>query len=515
MAPDDRAAVAREMDAGTQSEAAGAQTELRFLCRNGSSTWVLLSTSLLRDDDAGFHHHRIVQAIGIDAQKKAEAALAESLDRWNFALEGGHQGVWDRGCQADTNFLSPMWRIIRGMEPDEEIDPSQSAWLERLHPDDLPHILQTISNNNSGNTGFSEMRYRERHRDGNYISILSRGKTIAWLPDGRPARMIGTDTDITRQETLRAALAAETERLDITLNAISDGVISTDCDGRVTMMNPAAEKMTGWRSEDADGQRIEYVFNLIAESGGRLLTPVDACLDTRRPCRLDEDAVLVARDGERRGIQAAASPVQTPQGVVLGSVLVFQDVTARRALQRELAYAAKHDCLTGLPNRVAFEEALGDAAAQAKREMREHALCFIDIDRFKTVNDQAGHAAGDTLLKQIARLMSAVSATGASVARVGGDEFALLLPDCSTAQAATIASALVADIAAIRFVRAGTVHTIGASVGITPITSRSTSLASLLDQADAACYRAKANGRNQVVVDSDPTPRPALTAATA
>ncbi len=365
VAPDDRAAVAREMDAGTQGEAAGAQTELRFLCRNGSSTWVLLSTSLLRDDDAGFHHHRIVQAIGIDAQKKAEAALAESLDRWNFALEGGHQGVWDRDCQADTNFLSPMWRIIRGMEPDEEIDPSQSAWLERLHPDDLPHILQTISNNNSGNTGFSEMRYRERHRDGNYIWILSRGKTIAWLPDGRPARMIGTDTDITRQETLRAALAAETERLDITLNAISDGVISTDCDGRVTMINPAAEKMTGWRSEDADGQRIEYVFNLIAESGGRLLTPVDACLDTRRPCRLDEDAVLVARDGERRGIQAAASPVQTPQGVVLGSVLVFQDVTARRALQRELAYAAKHDCLTGLPNRAAFE---GRSATPLRRQ---------------------------------------------------------------------------------------------------------------------------------------------------
>ncbi len=501
------AALAREQ---VRSMAAGKvdryQGERRYVRKDGRSVWVLVSASALRDEKTGERRYTLVQAISIDKEKKAEAALAESESRWNFALESAGQGVWDHNLNRKTVFYSRMWRLMRGFEPDEEVDGSLDVWIQRVHPDDRERILAIVRRQDSGELHYNEFEYREQRRDGQWIWILSRGKPVAWNPDGTPARILGTDTDITALKRVESQLALEKERLKVTLEAIADGVISTDAAGLVTFMNPAAEQLTGWRSAEALGAPIEDVFAVLDEATGQPgASPVRECLKSGRLYVVDTDAVLASRDGRRRDLRNSAAPVRTPHGELIGAVLVFQDVTHSRALQRELAHTAMHDSLTGLPNRASFEQALRDVIEQAHREMREHALCFVDIDRFKAVNDSAGHGAGDALLQEIAGTIKGACRADDLAARIGGDEFALLLPDCSVAGAERVAQKVIAAIAAIRFTWGGATYEVGASVGVTAIDAKAKGPAELMSQADAACYVAKARGRNCVAIYDEKT----------
>lgn len=498
---DDRQAVRLRLDQVMRGEVEEFRIECRMLHRDGSLLWTSASGTLLRSDTTGRPLYGIVQFINIDRQKRAEEALAYAERRWNSALEGAGQGVWDHDSRTDTMFYSRMWRTMRGFAPDEEVDGSQASWLARVHPDDVPRILATVGKQDAGEDGYDTLEYRERHRDGHYIWILSRGKPVEWDETGRAVRTVGTDTDITRLKTVEAQLAAEKERLRVTLQSIGDGVISIDVKSRITFMNPTAEEMTGWTLAEAMGRRLEQVFSIVEESTGRIATsPVARCLQNGMVTYLDEDVVLIGRHAERRDIQSSASPLKTPDGEVIGAVLVFQDVTAGRALQKQLAHSATHDPLTGLPNRLAFERALISVADQARRELRTHALCFIDLDRFKPVNDTAGHAAGDALLCQVAEIIKNGCRRQDFSARIGGDEFAVLLADCSAAAARRVAQQLVDSIAALEFQWEDKSYRIGASIGVTTISSRPATLAELMSEADSACYVAKANGRNRVAI---------------
>ena len=214
-------------------------------------------------------------------------------------------------------------------------------------------------------------------------------------------------------------------------------------------------------------------------------------------------------------MRASAAPVRTPHGAVIGAVLVFQDVADSRALQRQLAHTAMHDSLTELPNRATFHRALDEAVHQARREAREHALCFIDLDHFKTINDNAGHAAGDTVLHDIGAAIRGACRAHDFAARIGGDEFALLLPDCSVASATRVAEKIIDAIAGLHFSWQRTCEP--GNQGRRQHRHHRhhqhahRTLAELMRQADAACYVAKARGRNCIAVyDGD---RPGLAAA--
>ncbi len=488
------------------------RAERRYVKKNGEPIWVLVSASALRDESTGDLHYTIIQAINIDKQKRAEDALAESESRWNFALESAGQGVWDHNLNTKSAFYSRMWKMMRGLAPDEPLDSTIEMWLARVHPDDRQRIRAEIAMQDSGARPYNEFEYRERHSKGHYIWILSRGKPVAWNPDGRPSRIIGTDTDISVLKQVEAQLTLEKERLKVTLELIADGVISTDAAGLVVFMNRVAEEMTGWPSTEAAGRKVAEIFAIVDEMTEEIaVDPVAECLSKGRLHYLDGDTVLLGRFGERRDVRASAAPVRTPQGAVLGAVLVFQDVSDSRAMQRQLVHTAAHDSLTGLPNRTTFERTLKDAVRQAQQEAREHALCFIDLDHFKTVNDNSGHAAGDAVLRDIGTAIRSACRTLDVAARIGGDEFALLLPDCSVISATRVAQKVIDAIEAMRpawRVLCPTCGPIGASIGITAITSYSADAAELMRQADAACYVAKAHGRNRVAIyDGD---RPGL-----
>ena len=488
-----------------RGEAEDYRGEHRFRHADGSPLWVMVAASVLHADVTQAPQYVIVQVTNIELQKRAEEALAYSENRWNFALESARQGVWDHDIGADTMFYSRMWRIMRGMAPDETVPADhQAEWLSRIHPDDLDHVLANLNRQEQGDEDFDALEYRERKRDGSYVWILSRGKPVEWDEAGNPTRALGTDTDITRLKTIELELAAEKERLRVTLNSIADGMISTDEAGHVVFMNPAAELLTGYDSAQALGRDVCDIFALRdGTTGDRQDCPVAICLDADEEVHRDDNMILVGQTGAKRDIRCTASPVRTPGGKLTGAVLVFQDVTQSRAMQRQLAHSANHDELTSLPNRAAFERSLNGAIAEARDGQHQHCLLYIDLDRFKPVNDTAGHAAGDALLCQVAQTIRGSCRTHDMAARIGGDEFAVLLHDCPIDSGKAVADKIVRAIGALAFDWAGRTYRIGASVGMTVIEATPASPLGFMGEADAACYAAKARGRGIAMIFRD------------
>lgn len=305
--------------------------------------------------------------------------------------------------------------------------------------------------------------------------------------------------DITERKRVEDALYEEKERAQITLRSIGDAVITTSKDGLVDFLNPVAETLTGWCLDEAIGQPLDVVFHVVSEQTGKpVADPVKRCLHLGRIVGLCDHSLLVNRSGQEYAIQDSAAPIRDKQDTIVGAVLVFQDVTEARRLAQQVAHQANHDPLTGLVNRREFEKRLERALASAKLHEAQHALCFLDLDGFKAINDSAGHAAGDELLKQIASVLSRFGRSRDTLARIGGDEFCLLIENCPVDKALKIAQRIVAAVGKSRFVWNNRGFCISGSIGLIAINQGSESVRQILTEADVACYRAKDLGRNRV-----------------
>lgn len=365
---------------------------------SGQRKWLATSKLPLRDSSG-----KITGIVGVcrdvTERKRAEEALAASESRWNFALEGAGQGVWDHNLKEGTAYYSPMWRKMRGIGLDEPVDSSREAWLARVHPDDRERLIDETNQQNSGERQQNAFEYRERHRDGHYIWILSRGKPVELAADGTVARIIGTDTDISSIKQAEQKAAEEKEKLYRRhLAALEKAQAATD----------AAHKL--------------------AES------------------------------------------------------------------------MARHDALTGLPNRRVFAEALDTAISDASCGSDGYAVMLIDLDRFKPVNDINDHAAGDKVLREIATRLDTLCASEETVARLGGDEFGVVFkcgaPKTAVEAASSLADRIIASIRKPISIGDGTVD-VGASVGISICPIDGTDSDTLLRAADMAMYRAKQEGRGE------------------
>jgi diguanylate cyclase (GGDEF)-like protein/PAS domain S-box-containing protein len=501
---DDRTALRLQIERLIRGETRFWRGECRFRHADQNALWFMVAAKLL-DGEAGEPGTLVIQLTNIELQKKAEEALAYSEARWNSALESARQGVWDYDLRRDRMFYSRMWRDLRGIPDDEDIgEEHDSHWLDRIHPDDRERVGNVAKKQGLGIEGHDTLEYRERTRDGRYIWILSRGKPIEWDEHGNALRAVGTDTDITHLKTIELELAAEKERLRVTLQSIADGMISADAEGRIEFMNAAAEQLTGMAAAAAQGRPIRDVFRLRSDSIGTTMDcPVRSCFDREQPVRVEDDAILLGHDGVERDIRCTAAPVLANGGAIAGAVLVFQDVSQSRALQKQLAHTASHDALTGLTNRAAFERLLDTTIAAGRANGRESSLIYLDLDHFKPVNDSAGHAAGDALLRQVAQTIRESCRAHDVVARIGGDEFAVILEGCPAPAGQQAAEKIVRAIGALVFLWAGKQYRIGASAGLTMVNVEPSSPLGFLGEADAACYAAKAEGRGRAIAFRD------------
>ena len=306
---------------------------------------------------------------------------------------------------------------------------------------------------------------------------------------------------VTRVRQTANALFHEKERAEVTLHSIGDAVIITDAAARVEYLNPLAEELTGWRTEEAAGRPLREVFNIVnGFTRAPEANPVEICLRENRVVGLSNNALLVSRDGREYMVEDSAAPIRDREGRIVGAVMVFYDVTSMRHAPHILSYHATHDALTGLVNRREFERRLVELLTDAKASGRDHALCYVDLDQFKLVNDTCGHAAGDRLLRQLTYLLQQRLRDTDTLARLGGDEFGVLLVNCPLPQALRIAQELCRVVKDFRFQWNDQVFDISASIGLVPVTRESANPQELLSQADAACFAAKEKGRNRVQV---------------
>jgi diguanylate cyclase (GGDEF)-like protein/PAS domain S-box-containing protein len=305
--------------------------------------------------------------------------------------------------------------------------------------------------------------------------------------------------DITERKQLERRLRDEKERAEVTLGSIGDAVVRTDAAGVVEYLNPVAEQLLGVPTSEVAGRPILNVLTLVHEtSRDPLENPVETCLREGRVVGRSNLSLLVRPDGREFAIDDSAAPIQDADGEIIGAVLVFHDVSRARTLARQLAHQASHDFLTGLVNRHEFERRVGRALQRSQQEAITHALCFLDLDQFKVVNDTCGHGAGDELLRQLANTLQKKVRRRDTLARLGGDEFGVLLEHCPPGQATRVAHELLEAVQEFRFVWEGKPFALGVSIGVVPITGETESLATVLRDADAACYAAKERGRNRV-----------------
>jgi diguanylate cyclase (GGDEF)-like protein/PAS domain S-box-containing protein len=289
------------------------------------------------------------------------------------------------------------------------------------------------------------------------------------------------------------------------MQSLAEAIVATDLEGHLTYLNPAAEKLLGVGRAQAVGRLLEEVVGLMDENDRKLLAdPVREALGSNgNPHNLSRRAVLLGKaSGEERAIELAASPLRDHNGELTGAVVLLHDVTELRGLHRQMSYQATHDALTGLVNRREFERRLEEAADVARRGEATHMLCYLDLDRFKMVNDSSGHLAGDSMLRDVAKLLREQVRDSDTVARLGGDEFGLLLVHCPLDKARQIADDVCRAVAAYSFVWHDRVFNIGVSVGLIEIGREAGSVEQLLAAADSACYVAKKEGAGRVSVYS-------------
>jgi diguanylate cyclase (GGDEF)-like protein/PAS domain S-box-containing protein len=293
------------------------------------------------------------------------------------------------------------------------------------------------------------------------------------------------------------ALFVEKERAQVTLNSIGDAVVSTDALGQVTYLNGIAEGLTGWSQQDASGRPLEEVFRIVdATSRETAQNPMLLAIRENKTVALPPNCVLIRRDGVEAAIEDSAAPIHDRRGTVTGAVMVFHDVSVAREMTLKMSYLAQHDSLTDLPNRVLMNDRLTEAIELSRRHGRKLALLFVDLDRFKRINDSLGHVVGDRLLQAVAcRLFTCVRSSD-TVSRHGGDEFVILLWEVRHAEDAAIAADKILQ--ALREphrIDQHEVHVTG-SIGVVTYPDDGTDTETLTKNADYAMYHAKYCGRD-------------------
>jgi diguanylate cyclase len=466
--------------------------EKRYYTRKGDVVWALLAVSLVRHAD-GTPLYFISQIEDITDLKNTEWVNKRLMERITLANEAGGIGIWEWELKPDV--ISWDQRMFELYEIPPNTKPTWQLWYQRLLPEDRDSASTIVRDALHSRAPF-KLEFRIQVKEGvrHIRSLASR----VLNKQGEVERLLGVNMDMTEVKQLNEALFQEKERLHITLDSIGEAVVCIDDNLRVTFMNPVAEKMSGWTQQQAIGQLLLQVLQITFGEDGPLMENIHSG-DMSRSA-IEQDLVLKCRNGGSYDIHYSITPLSTLDGHTIGSVLVIQDVTESRKMLRQLSYSASHDALTHLGNRASFESHLKRLLQTVQETHQRHALVFVDLDRFKAVNDTAGHAAGDALLRELASLMLSMLRTSDILARLGGDEFGLLLPDCNIESARYIAGRIIEAINDYHFMWEGRLHRIGASAGITLIDETNHQASEVMSQADIACYASKNNGRGIVTV---------------
>ncbi len=460
------------------------------------------------------------------AEERSERRQAE--ERLRLAMEAASDGVWDWNLVSGETYFNPSYFTMLGYKPGE-LPSLQRTWRELMHPDDLERVLDSFTTHLQSGAPYAE-EMRMRAKGGRWIWVLSRGKVVERDSHGRPVRMVGTHVDISErkaaEEILRQAkedverqVAARTAELSTTnaelrreieerrraqeqilklsraVEQSPASVLITDPEGVIQYVNPKFTKITGYAADEVVGKRPSVLKSGVQsdEFYRELWQTISAGNEWRG------EFCNRAKDGSEFWESASISPVFDPQGRIIHYVAVKEDITEKRRQEEHIRHLALHDALTGLPNRVLGMDRLKQAMQRATREEHKVALLYLDLDGFKPINDSMGHDVGDEVLRQVADRIQDSIRKADTAARMGGDEFVVVLSDVWDAQfvalaARRILSALASDMECL-----GIACAVRASLGISLFPDHGADQETLLRHADEAMYAAKKSGGNRFV----------------
>ena len=439
---------------------------------------------------------RMARLAGIAIKRQLdEERLRTSEARYRGLFENVVDGVYIASREGDIVTANPALVEMLGYDSVEDMKSAGRTTVLYVNPIDRERVFARLE----ADGVVKNFEYRLRRKDGKEIVVLENSRAIR-DDDGSIVAHEGTITDITDRKRAETRVFEEKERAQVTLQSIGDGVITTDGEGRVDYINPVAQDLTGWDMRGARGKYIGEIMMIVNEhTRASVENPVIRCLSEGRLVTLAENSVLITRNGDEIPIQDSAAPIRDRIGNIIGSVIVFHDISKETRLFRQLSYQASHDTLTGLVNRREFENRLSAVLAQSRGKAdASHALLYVDLDQFKVVNDTFGHTAGDSLLRQISDLIQARIRSTDLLARLGGDEFGVFLERCSESRALEVAESIRVAVEGHRFEWKESFTSVRCSIGVVLVGSDNADVASLMSSADVACYSAKDMGRNQV-----------------
>jgi diguanylate cyclase (GGDEF)-like protein/PAS domain S-box-containing protein len=433
----------------------------------------------------------IAVGLGSDARRAAAGALRISVRRFRESMEHSPigmlisdlNGVWAYTNIALQRMLGYTAEEFRELPPGgpskaEDWRESQGRWNRLLSGEiDSYGIVRSF-----------------QHKDGHWVWTQV---AVSLLRDEEelPIHLIAQIESLEARRHAEGKLAEERERLRITLQSIDDAVITTDAQTHITYINAAAESLLGLAMNVVEGRRVEEVIHLLdPETSKAAANLIGQSALHGKVFRRERACLLIRADGTFCHVTDIVSPVLETTGAVSGMVIVFHDVSLDVDRTRDLQHRAMRDPLTGLSNRAEFEERLRTVFGRARHLDRPAAVMAIDLDRFKAVNDAAGHAAGDAALCKVAEVCRLALRSSDIVGRLGGDEFAIILDNCSDDRATDIGRELLRTLNPLEFEWNGSRHTIGASIGVA-MNRDMADEKSWLEAADKACYIAKRDGR--------------------
>ncbi|WP_051938028.1 EAL domain-containing protein [Ferriphaselus sp. R-1] len=418
----------------------------------------------------------------------AENALRASEERWHFALEGAGDGVWDWSVQTGEAIFSKRWKEMIGYD-EHEFPNLSDAWLAHLHPDDREQVLAQVEAYFAGELSIYTVEFRMRCKNGSYKWILARGMLVSRDAEGKPLRMIGTHADISvrkqTEEDLRLAA--------LVYQVSSEAMLITDANNRIIAVNPAFTSTTGYTEDEIIGQSPN-----VLSSGRQDPTFYQTMWDALNTSGRWQGEIWDRRkNGEVYAEHLTINTIYDTEGLVHRRVAMFSDITEKLKSEEIIWHQANFDLLTGLPNRRMFRDRLAQEIKKADRATDAFALLFIDLDRFKEVNDSLGHHVGDDLLVQASQRLIGCVRESDTVARLGGDEFTVILSHLHEMEDIDqLTQTIINRLAEPYFLGSEVAH-ISASIGITVYPDDATQLEQLLQNADQAMYVSKEEGRNR------------------
>lgn len=443
--------------------------------------------------DTDIHLLKIFAEILVNLHVKhmIQLDLSTLARRLGQIVDGTHAGTWEWSPITDHLAFNQRWAEMIGYETLEELPDNSLSWTARVHPDDLPIALSALKEHLKGGINHHESELRVRHRDGSWIWLLLRGQVAARSADGKAEMVSGIALDITERK------LAE-ERLQLAASVFShshEGILITDPDGNIVEVNKAFTAITGYERDEVIGRNPRFLRS------GRQNKDFYAQMWQA----LIKDGFWAGevwnrrKTGEFYAENLTISAVRDSHGKTIRYLGLFFDITHLKEYQQHLEQVAHFDVLTGLPNRTLLTDRLRQALVQADRSGSEVVVAYIDMDGFKAVNDQFGHAHGDECLRQIGERLRKTIRAADTVARLGGDEFVLVLSETGSLDEAARLLERVLDTVAAPYRVGSTEVSMTVSIGATVYPQALTMEADqLLRQADQAMYQAKSQGRNRL-----------------